>query len=112
MKHLILALCLAFSSAAMASGKLTLKSVGDAETNEYKYSLGLAVYERFAPPMAYIGWYGLGEKPAKDEQNWFKTEQGLEFYAGPVAIGLGFHYKVMPNKDQLSYYGSVGATLW
>lgn len=112
MKHLIIALALLCSGVSFASGKLTLKAIESAKTNELKYNIGLAVYERFASPMAYVGWYGVGEKAENSAQNWLKTEQGLEFYAGPVAIGLGVQYKVLPNKDELSYYGTVGATLW
>ncbi len=114
MRNLLFILLLALPTSLFASGKLNVKSVEDSKTNKVKYNVGLAVYERLCKSVAYVGWLGVGEKVSGEADAWAKTEQGLEFYMGPFSVGGGAQYKYLPkpDKDELSYYGTVGLALW
>lgn len=115
MKHLILALSIfAFSGIALASGKLSIKPQVDPKNGESKYSIGLSVYEKIVAPLAYKGWFGGGANSDVNGEDWFKTEQGVEFYYKALAIGVGGAYTIYPESqtcDQAAY-GTVGLSLW
>ena len=113
MKSVLVAIAIMFSTAAFAGGKLTLKPSYHTKSEETNYMLGLSVYQPIMKSLAYKGWVG-GELTQNKDEQWTKTEQGVEAYYKRLAIGIGGSYEFDPHTKKVdpAIYSNVSVTLW
>lgn len=110
----LIAFIVMFSSGiAFASGKLIYKPIFEDNSDTYKHSLALSIYEKIAPGLSYVSWSGYGAQPNEND-DWLITEQGVETYLGPVGIGLGgsVKYTIMTRFYEPEVYAKFSYKIW
>jgi len=102
------------SSAAFAGGKISAKVVRDLDQKEDQLILGMPVYTRIAPGLAWLSWVGAGLMENNSDENWYKIEEGLETYCGALSYGIGASYELTPayEQDVTRVYANVAIQLW
>lgn len=111
---MVLLLACLFSAPAFATGKLTLKPEQDLDNGTLKYSLSLAVDEKLAGPLYYVGWLGSGDDEFDHKKAWYKTEQGIAARMGNLSLGMGVSYTMAMNTewDDARAYVNAALVLW
>lgn len=111
MRLILLAALLLSSVPALASGKLTYKNAWNTATDEPSYVLGLSVYQPALPHLAYVGWFGGGNKAV--DNYWVKMDNAMEGYALGASLAVGVESEMqIPEDFEHSVYLKLGVTLW
>jgi hypothetical protein len=113
---LVMLAVMGMSSAALASGKLSLQMNRYFREEVVKPSAGLAVYEKLPFGWAYNGWSGAGVRPHlhSEDVTWFATKHDLETWIYMVGLSFGYLGEYNTNEGPVQHSLHVKTTfqLW
>lgn len=115
----LLVFALFLPTLCFASGKLTVKPEYHLHVGAVEPLVGLSVYEKISPVLAYTSWTGVlfrSDLPTSEKE--YTSVQEVEYYWGPLSLGAGFTFRYS-TQNQLSVWKQdhdlhvkLGLKLW